>query len=106
MQIRKAQDLPPSAVAEAPGVIIRVIKQADEAELRLLHLPPGTATPYHQHGHPHEVLVLSGTGTVRQASGERELAPDDLVSVPAHEPHSFIGGPGGLRFVCLDCLFD
>jgi quercetin dioxygenase-like cupin family protein len=105
MQFRKVEDLPATKVAEAPGVLIRVIKEADEAELRLFDLPTGTSTPYHTHAHPHEVLVVRGSGTVRQASGERELVADDLVSVGAHESHCFIAGPNGVRFVCLDCLF-
>lgn len=106
MQIRTVADLPKSEVAEAPGVAIRVIKEVDEAELKLFDVAPGAATPFHTHAHPHEVVVLSGSGTVRQASGEHELSEGNVVSVGAREPHSFAGGPAGLRFICLDCLFD
>lgn len=105
MLIRTLEDLPSTRVSEAPGVATKVIKEADEAELKLFDLTPGAATPYHTHAHSHEVVVLSGTGLVRDASVDREVSEGDVVSIAAHEHHSFVSGPDGLRFMCLDCLF-
>ena len=38
MLIRTVEDLPSTSVAEAPGVVIRIIKEADEAELKLFDI--------------------------------------------------------------------
>ena len=51
---------------------------------RVYVLPPGEALcPYHyEYGSEEWVLVLTGTPTLRDPEGERELAPGDLVFFP------------------------
>jgi uncharacterized cupin superfamily protein len=51
----------------------------------LFEVPPGAATfPLHVHLHNEELLVVvAGTPTLRTLSGERTLAPGEVIAFPA-----------------------
>ncbi|HVX83351.1 MAG TPA: cupin domain-containing protein [Phycisphaerae bacterium] len=73
--------------------------------MRKFIVAPGGCTPKHHHDYEHEVLILSGQGTVFGNDHEQPLHPGDVLFVPANEPHQFknTAGPDGaaLEFLCL-----
>lgn len=74
-------------------------------------IPPGKrAFPYHFHHVNEELfLILSGNGTLRTPTGDRPLAPMDLVCCPTgpEGAHQIINsGAEPLRYVALSTLQD
>lgn len=92
---------------EAPGVAVRELKAVDDVSLKVLDVDPGSSTPYHEHLHAHEGVIISGAGTLRLGDRHLPLGPGDVFSVNPNDPHAIAGdGPGPLRFVCLDCFVE
>jgi quercetin dioxygenase-like cupin family protein len=69
--------------------------------LRQFEVAQGGHTPRHKHGHEHEVVVESGSGTLWTSEGEWYLGPGVVALVPPEVEHQFLGGPGGLKFYCI-----
>lgn len=90
----------------AAGVRMRMlIGPADGAEtfhMRHFEVAPGGHTPHHAHDYEHEVLILSGRGTVKGDAGERPCQAGDVVWMPPNEKHQFVNtGDVPLEFICL-----
>jgi quercetin dioxygenase-like cupin family protein len=69
---------------------------------RIIEIDPGASTGYHNHSWEHEVVVLEGEGTVRDANGTAAMSPGTLVYVEPGEDHEFTNnGETLLRFVCV-----
>jgi quercetin dioxygenase-like cupin family protein len=102
VKVRNYQEVAPDT--EVPGVALRTVITADEAprfSMRVLEVEVGGSTPFHTHEWEHEVFVLSGSGKVRSADGERVLSPNDAVFVAPDEEHCFTNtGDEVFRFVC------
>lgn len=102
VKVRNYQEVQPDT--EVPGVALHTVISADDAPnfaLRVIEVEAGASTPLHTHDWEHEVFVLGGSGKVRGAEGERELAPNDAVYVAPGEEHCFSNtGEGVFRFVC------
>jgi quercetin dioxygenase-like cupin family protein len=99
-------DIPAEAVEGTPGVRIRwAIGQnvaAPSYITRIIEIDAGSATGYHTHPWEHEVVVLEGAGTVRDANGTAALGPGTCVYVEPGEEHQFVNtGESLLRFVCV-----
>jgi quercetin dioxygenase-like cupin family protein len=62
--------------------------------LRLYTVPKGGHTPLDQHGHEHQVYVLSGRGLLRETeqnqSAPKELRQGDVIFVPSNAIHQFL----------------
>jgi quercetin dioxygenase-like cupin family protein len=105
MKVKRTEEVEAKPVAGLPGVRVRKLwADSDGAPtfaLRLFEVEPGSSTPYHAHGHEHEVYVLTGEATLRTATGERKLAPGDTVLVGPEDLHAF-GNSGKelARFLC------
>ena len=104
MQIRNYKDVP--VVPYAAGIEKRVVlgpKQgAPTFVMRIFDLPPGAASPWHQHDWEHEVYVLAGTGLVVSSDGETPIRRGDAILILPNEMHSLKNnGRGVLRFICL-----
>lgn len=83
----------------------------DAADLgcSLYELPPGKRSwPYHYHTANEEALyVLTGTGLLRTADGERQLAAGDFASFPADESggHRIVNdGEEPLRYLLVSTM--
>ena len=75
---------------------------ANTFHMRQFEVAPGGHTPHHAHDYEHEVLILSGTGTVKGAAGEQGCRAGDVVWMPANERHQFVNaGDTPLEFICL-----
>jgi quercetin dioxygenase-like cupin family protein len=48
------------------------------------------------------VLVLDGTGSVRDGDGAQRIGPEAVVNVAPDELHGFRAEADTLRLVCLD----
>lgn len=86
---------------------------ADGAQLgcSLYELDPGTRSwPYHYHTANEEaVFVLSGSGTLRGADGERDLRSGDFVTLPADESggHQIVNdGDEPLRYLMVSTMVE
>jgi quercetin dioxygenase-like cupin family protein len=108
MHAARWQDVEGKAVSEdgAKGVTLRVLMGdnvgAPTFTMRHFEIAPGGHTPFHAHPWEHEVYVLSGTGKVRQAEGEREVGPGSFVYVPPGEMHNFsASAASSLAFLCV-----
>ena len=75
---------------------------AGNFHMRHFEVAPGGHSPHHSHDYEHEVLILSGSGTVRSQQGDRPCKAGDVVFVPANEKHQFVNaGSEPLTFICL-----
>ena len=102
MKVSKCHETEP--VTEVPGSVMRrVITTEDGAPnfcMRVIEVEPGASSPFHSHEWEHEVLILSGQGTVKGEQGESKIEKDSVIFVPSGEEHSFINtSDEPLRFV-------
>ena len=75
---------------------------ASNFHMRHFEIAPKGNTPHHAHDYEHEVLVWSGTGIVKSASGDKPIRQGDVVFIPANEKHQFVNqGDESLQFICL-----
>jgi len=104
MTVRRLEDIPPLN-ADLPGVTVRLLKQVEDIELKVMDVEPITSTPYHTHRHAHAALIVTGTGVLRIESGDQPLSAGDVFSVAPGESHAIVShGPDPLRLICLDCF--
>lgn len=90
---------------EAPGVVVRRLKQVEDVDLKVLDVEPGGSTPHHRHPHAHEGVVVEGHGALRLATGRVPLEPGSVFFVRPQEAHAVeCHGEVALRFVCMDCF--
>ena len=106
MQAFHYSSVPAEPAEDRAGVTIRwaIGKNvgAPHFVARIIELQPGASTAYHTHPWEHEVVVMDGEGTVRDASGEVAIGPGTCVYVEPSEEHQFINtGSGVLRIVCV-----
>lgn len=104
MLIRNYQDVP---VIPYPGniekrVVIGPKQGAPTFVMRIFDLPPGTASPWHQHDWEHEVFVLAGNGLAVSSDEETPVGPGDAIFIPAGEMHCLKNNSQDtFRFMCL-----
>jgi quercetin dioxygenase-like cupin family protein len=83
---------------------------AQAAEVFIVVLAPGEAPPLHQHDDTEQIFyILAGRGllTVGTEGETHNVAPGDVVRVPARTPHSIRAqGEAGLRYLAVDCFLQ
>ncbi len=86
-------------------------KAGNQLQVSFMEIPPGkSAFPYHWHeGITESYVVLSGTGLVRTADGERTVGPGEVIVLPpgpagAHRMTNV--GDVPLRYVDIDSTSD
>jgi quercetin dioxygenase-like cupin family protein len=104
MRIRNYQDV--AVTPYAAGIQKRVMlgpKQgAPTFVMRIFDLPPGAASPWHQHDWEHEVYVLAGKGVAVSQDGDTPIRRADAILIAPNEMHSLKNsGRAVLRFMCL-----
>ena len=107
MKIKNFKDIEPKII-ETPAGDVKgrvLIGKDDGAEnfcMRLLELPPGAATPRHEHEWEHEVIVHSGKGEVFCEGDWIPLEAGSAVFIPGGEEHHFrCTGEEPFLFVCV-----
>ena len=106
MIVKRASDVQPAHIDEAPGITIRwLISKDDDAPnfaMRLFELDVGASSPYHTHPWEHEVFILQGHGVVRTAGKETSIESGDVVYIAPKEEHQFMNsGQEPFHFLCL-----
>jgi len=99
------------AIEDAPGVLHRVVIDADDGAprfaMRVFEVRSGSSTPFHSHWWEHEVFVLSGNGIVKSEGNEKSIGEGTVVFVAPNEEHCFANtGNDILRFICVIPLPD
>ena len=60
--------------------------------------PPGEGPRLHRHPYVELLIVVEGTATFRDGSGERQVGAGEMAVVEANQPHAFTNsGQGALR---------
>lgn len=81
-------------LASLPGIDHRTLASSDDglSHLSLWQqwLAPGAATPPHRHDCEEVVVVLSGSGELRQGETSRPFGADSTLVLPPHEVHQIL----------------
>jgi quercetin dioxygenase-like cupin family protein len=64
-----------------------LVHDTNDARVVLFRLDPGQSVPVHTSSSTVLLIVISGTGAVTGADGERAVRPGDIVAYVEHEPH-------------------
>ena len=99
-------ELRPVDMPGAEGVRMAVMvgreHGAPNFSMRQFEVRPGGHTPRHSHDYEHEVIVLSGTGTVLLEGEVVPVRGGDALFVAADSEHQFRAtGAEPLRFACF-----
>jgi mannose-6-phosphate isomerase-like protein (cupin superfamily) len=87
------QDELPKLVSKVPGrervfFVSKELAQTDHMLAGIMRYRAGTKSPYHQHANcEHFYFIIDGRAVVETPTGTREVAPGDMVFIPAEEPH-------------------
>ena len=106
MQVFHYSTVPAEPAEGREGVAIRwalgANVNAPNFVLRVIEVQPGASTAYHQHAWEHEVFILEGQATVREADRDHFAGPGACVYVAPDEWHQFLNqGEGLLRLICV-----
>jgi quercetin dioxygenase-like cupin family protein len=92
------------AAAPFRNVTRQVLASAPDlkGELRYFEVAPGGWTTLERHAHVHAVTILRGGGRALVGTEAFDVAPLDLVTVPAWAWHQFrAGADAPLGFLCM-----
>ena len=87
------QDELPKLVSKVPGrervfFVSKELAQTDHMLAGIMRYKAGTKSPYHRHANcEHFYFIIDGRAVVETPTGTREVAPGDMVFIPAEEPH-------------------
>lgn len=71
-------------------------------QLRYFEMAPGGHSTLEQHEHTHAVMILRGHGQCLLGDEVRNVAPHDLVTIPAWAWHQFRANAGeAMGFLCM-----
>lgn len=108
MKIKFAEDVEAGGVEEAGAADVKMrmlIGDDDGApnfNMRMFEVAQGGHTPMHAHSWEHEVYVLAGEATVREAGREHKAAAGSCVYIAPDEEHQFVNaGSKPLKFLCI-----
>lgn len=76
------------AVANHPGrPATALVHDTADARIVMFRIEPGQEVPVHTSASTVLLVVVSGTGTVAGADGDRRIGPGDIVAYDPREPH-------------------
>ena len=107
MIIKNLEDSQAVDFAGTEGITKHIVISPDDGSnemvLRHFNLEPGAASPYHQHGYPHLVLVISGAGELIDADKKSHpLGVGDYAYVNDDEIHQFKNTSNeAFKFICV-----
>jgi mannose-6-phosphate isomerase-like protein (cupin superfamily) len=87
-----------AAMADKSADFRRVLWTGKHTQLVIMTIPPGGEIGEEVHPDTDQILTfVSGTGEARVSGEKRQVAPGDLVVVPAGRKHNFVNtGPNPL----------
>lgn len=88
MNIYDTRTAAASAVSSRPDrPATTLLHDCPDARVLLFRIEPGQEVPVHTNASSVLLEIVSGTGTVAGAAGERRVGPGDIVVYEPHEPH-------------------
>lgn len=90
MHVKKIRDIESEVLEAGKGVSRQMLIGPDEGPnfaMRKLVIEPGGSVPSHTSGAEHEQYVLGGRAKVGIGNQVYEVEKDDVVFIPAGEPH-------------------
>ena len=84
---------------ESPGVRVRRVLHAPEADLKIYRVDPGSLIPSHVHRESHVGLVVEGGGVSRFSGEVHRLSAGDGHRVPPGVYHEFETNPIGTTLI-------
>lgn len=88
MNVYEPRALAAAAVSARPDrPATALIHDADDARVVLFRIDPGQEVPVHTSTSTVLLVIVSGSGTVVGANGERAVRAGDIVAYDATEPH-------------------
>lgn len=105
MSVKHIHEIPNEPIPTGTGVSKAVLISAEEAPnfaMRKFTIQPGGSMPLHTNKVEHEQYVLRGRARVRLGDDIQEVAPGDIVFIPAGLPHYYINlSEEPFEFLCL-----
>jgi quercetin dioxygenase-like cupin family protein len=93
MKVYDTHALGASAVAaHADRPATALVHDSADARVVIFRIEPGQAVPVHTSPSTVLLLIVSGTGMVTGAEGERAVGSGDVVAYEAREPHGMRAG--------------
>ena len=106
--VQPYRDLEPIPVDDpkphTSGLTVRRLGPADTADLvmDLVTIAPGGRSDRHDHPWPHQVFVVTGTGSVSDGEASVRFRDCDVIVIAGEQTHQFLNDGG--RDVLLLCL--
>jgi quercetin dioxygenase-like cupin family protein len=105
MRVRKAEGVPAEPVGAGRGTVRQVLIGPDEGPnfaMRRFIMEPGGGMPRHTNTVEHEQYVLRGRARIGIGEETFEVAPGDVVFIPAGVPHWYEStGEEPFEFLCM-----
>lgn len=104
MFVKSVSEVPLELAQEGIGIrwLVSARDGAPNFAMRVIEIEPGVTFAPHAHPWEHEIFVLEGEGVLLGSGGERVLAPNRAVYVPADEMHGYRNtGAKTLKFICV-----
>jgi len=93
MNVYDARELAAKAVTAQPNrPATALVHDSADARVVLFRIDPGQQVPVHTSASTVLLTVVSGSGTVAGADGERTVRAGDIVAYEAREPHGMRAG--------------
>ena len=88
MKLYDARVVAAEAVANHPArPATALVHDTADARVVMFRIEPGQEVPVHTSASTVLLVVVSGTGTVAGADGDRRVGPGDIVAYDPREPH-------------------
>lgn len=104
MPVKHVKDISVETVSGGKHTVRQVLIGPEEAPnfaLRRFVMQPGGGIPAHTNTVEHEQYVLSGRATIGIGGRTFEVQQDDVVFIPAGEPHWYrVEGDEAFEFLC------
>jgi len=87
MKVYDARGMAASATAQRDRPATALLHDSADARVVLFRIDPGQQVPVHTSASTVLLMIVSGSGTVVGADGERTVSAGDIVAYDPQEPH-------------------
>lgn len=92
MKVYDSRELAANAVAQPSRPATALVHDSADARVVLFRIDPGQQVPLHSSASTVLLMIVSGSGTVAGAEGERTVGAGDIVAYDARESHGMRAG--------------
>jgi|YelNatPaOPRAMG01_1025707.scaffolds.fasta_scaffold56585_4 quercetin dioxygenase-like cupin family protein len=102
MKITSYKQIPVNNETCCTKTAVRQLMAAEGFDIKFFEMQPGGYSPQHSHPEQHQILVISGAGTVSDGKKTKPIQSGDIISILADEPHQLkTTGDTPLRFLAV-----